>query len=306
MLNGFLNINKEENMTSNEVIYKIKKILYPLFGKIKIGHTGTLDPMATGVLPIALGEATKTIQFQMEGKKIYEFNIIFGESRTTDDKEGETIKKTENIPTKEEIKKLLPKLEGEIDQIPPKYSAIKIKGIRAYKLAREGKDFEIKARKNYIHYIKLKEKISEKEYKFEVKANKGFYVRSIGRDIALSLNSLGYISYLKRLENGKFNIKESIKLDKLEKIVNNKNQSLDVRNCIGDELLPISYGLNDILVKDITKEQCKKLRQGKNLPTKEFKDIKENILYQLHYNSQLQAIVKARQNELKIIRIFNL
>ena len=304
MLNGFLNINKESGMTSNDVIYQIKKIFYPM--KIKIGHTGTLDPMATGVLPIALGEATKTIQFQIEGKKIYEFNVKFGTSTETDDKEGEIIKTSSLIPILKQINDILPNFIGEIEQTPPKYSAIKINGNRAYKLAREGKDFEISPRKNYIHSLKLIKQINDKEFQFEVCANKGFYVRSLGRDIGLYLNTCSHITYLNRIRNGNFDIKESITLDKLRKKMENNEKSLDVRECIGDLLLPISYGLNDILVLDITKEQCEKLRNGINLPTKIFQNIRENSFYQVHYNSTLQAIVKSTNNYLKIIRIFNL
>ena len=306
MLNGFLNINKDSDMTSNDVLYKVKKIFYPTLGKIKIGHTGTLDPLATGVLPIAFGEATKTIQFQMDGKKTYEFNIIFGTSTTTDDAGGEVIQTSTTIPTKRQIESILPTFLGHILQTPPKYSAIRINGQRAYLLAREGKDFEITPRENFIHKLILKKQISDKEFQFEVCANKGFYVRSIGRDIANALNTVGYISYLHRTQNGIFTIKDSITLDKLQKIMQNATKSLDVRNCIGDFLYPVSYGLNDILVLDISKEQNEKLRNGIILPTSLFENIRDNTFYQVHYNSTLQAIVKTTNNKLKIIRVFNL
>ena len=306
MLNGFLNINKPSGITSNDVIFKLKKILFPIFGKIKIGHTGTLDPLATGVLPIALGEATKTIQFQMEGLKSYDFTIKFGVSTTTDDSDGEIENTSPKIPTKDEIEKILPTFLGEIVQTPPKYSAIKINGKRAYTLAREGTEFEIKPRKNFIYELKLQEQINDTEYKFNVKAQKGFYVRSIAKGIATSLSTYGHITYLHRTQNGNFKIEETITLDKLQKILENKTQSLDVRNCIGDYLYPISYGLNDILVLDISKEQNEKLRNGVMLPTSIFQNLRDNTLYQVHYNSTLQAIVKTTNNQLKIIRVFNL
>ena len=242
----------------------------------------------------------------MDGKKTYIFNITFGTSTTTDDKEGEVINTSPLIPTKEEIEKILPSFFGEIEQVPPKYSAIKINGKRAYDLARTGKDFEIKPRPNFIHELKLLSQISDKEFQFQVTANKGFYVRSIGRDIATALNSCGHISYLHRTQNGKFNINDSISLDKLEKIMQNTGKSLDVRNCIGDFLLPVSYGLNDILVLDISKEQNERLRKGISLPSKLFENLRDNTLYQVHYNQTLQAIVKNNNTKLKIIRIFNL
>ena len=306
MLHGFLNINKDIGITSNDVVFRIKKLLRPHLGKIKIGHTGTLDPLATGVLPIAIGEATKTIQFQMDGKKTYTFNITFGTSTTTDDVEGEILKTSDTIPTKEEIEKILPTFKGEILQTPPKFSAIKINGKRAYLLAREGKNFELSPRPNFIHELKLISQISKTEFRFEVTANKGFYVRSIGRDIALALSSCGHISYLHRTQNGNFNINDSITLDKLEKIMQNTSNSLDVRNCIGDFLLPVSYGLNDILVLDISREQNERLRKGIALSSKLFENLRDNALYQVHYNQTLQAIVKNNNNKLKIIRIFNL
>ncbi|MGN0929379.1 MAG: tRNA pseudouridine(55) synthase TruB [Alphaproteobacteria bacterium] len=306
MLNGFININKDLGITSNDVVFKVKKILFPIFGKTKIGHTGTLDPLATGVLPIALGEATKTIQFQMDGKKTYIFNITFGSSTTTDDKEGEPINISSHIPTKEEIEKILPSFLGEIEQIPPQYSAIKINGQRAYTLARKGETFEIPPRKNFIHNLKLLSQISDKEFQFTVTANKGFYVRSIGKTIALTLQTYGHISYLHRTQNGLFKIENAISLDNLEKIMQNTGKSLDVRNCIGDFLYPVSYGLNDILVLDISKEQNEKLRNGIALSSSLFNNLRDNTLYQVHYNRTLQAIVKNINNKLKIIRIFNL
>ena len=306
MLNGFININKDSGITSNDVVFKVKKLLFPIFGKVKIGHTGTLDPLATGVLPIALGEATKTIQFQMDGKKTYIFNTTFGTSTTTDDKEGDIINTTSHIPTKEEIEKILPSFLGKIEQIPPKYSAIKINGKRAYNLARNGNDFEIPPRPNFIHKLSLLKQISDTEFQFEVIANKGFYVRSIGRDIATALRSFGHISYLHRTQNGLFKIEDAISLDKLQKIMQNTEKSLDVRNCIGDFLYPVSYGLNDILVLDISKEQNEKLKNGIQIPASLFNNLRDNTLYQVHYNQTLQAIVKNINNKLKIIRIFNL
>ena len=212
-INGFLNIDKLLNISSNDVVFKVKKLLYPHFGRVKIGHTGTLDPLASGVLPIALGEAT----------------IKFGESRTTDDSEGEVTETSSNIPTTVEIEKVIPKFLGKIEQVPPKYSAIKINGERAYSLARQGRDFEIKPRENFIHHLELLEKINDAEFKFKVTANKGFYVRAIARDIAKALNSAGYVSYLRRIANGPFTLENAITLDKLEKILQNSEQSLDVR-----------------------------------------------------------------------------
>ncbi len=304
-LNGFLNIDKPLGITSNDVIFKVKKLLYPYFKKVKIGHTGTLDPMASGVLPIALGEATKTVAFQMENKKTYEFTIKFGEERSTDDCEGEITKKVEKIPSCDEIKNILYLFTGEIEQVPPKYSAIKINGKRAYQLAREGKEFEIKPRKNFIHSIEIIEFLSKDEVKLKVCANKGFYVRSVARDIARKLGSAGYVKYLRRIANGPFNLENAITLDKLEKILQNNSQSLDVRNFDSDILLPVSFGLNDILVLDISKEQNQKLRSGQWVKP-ERTDLKVGNLYQAISNSKLSAVIKFEDGLLKTVRVFNL
>lgn len=305
-INGFINIDKPLNITSNDVVFKVKKMLYPVFGKVKIGHTGTLDPLASGVLPIALGEATKTVAFQMENTKTYEFSIKFGSETSTDDAEGEIIKTSDFIPTIDEIKQILPRFLGKIEQIPPKYSAIKINGKRAYDLARHGEDFEIKSRENFIHHLDLLEKIDNFEYKFKVTANKGFYVRSIARDIARALNSAGFVSYLRRISNGPFNLENSITLDKLEKILQNTEQSLDVRKFDSDVLLPVSFGLNDILALDITEGQNEKLRNGQWIKADCFENINSDSLYKIISNSKLSAVIKLEDGFLKTVRVFNL
>ena len=305
-INGFINIDKPLNITSNDVVFKVKKMLYPVFGKVKIGHTGTLDPLASGVLPIALGEATKTVAFQMENTKTYEFSIKFGSETSTDDAEGEIIKTSNFIPTIDEIKQILPRFLGKIEQIPPKYSAIKINGKRAYDLARQGEDFEIKPRENFIHHLDLLEKIDNSEYKFTVTANKGFYVRSIARDIARALNSAGFVSYLRRISNGPFNLENSITLDKLEKILQNTEQSLDVRKFDSDVLLPVSFGLNDILALDITEGQNEKLRNGQWIKPIGFENLKSGSLYKIISNSKLSAVIKLEDGFLKTVRVFNL
>jgi len=305
-LNGFINIDKPLGITSNDVIFKVKKLLYPIFGKVKIGHTGTLDPLASGVLPVALGEATKTVQFQMENKKTYEFTIKFGSETSTDDAEGEVTKTSDVIPSEKDIKAILPTFIGEIFQTPPIYSAIKVNGKRAYLLAREGKSFNLSARKNYIHDLTLLEKVSNTEFKFQVTANKGFYVRSIAKDIAKSLNSAGHISYLRRTANGPFTLENAITLDKFEKILQNIEQSLDVRKFDSDILLPVSFGLNDILALDMTDGQNEKLRNGQWIDASGFNNLSPDFLYKVISNSKLSAVIKLEDGFLKTVRVFNL
>ena len=312
-IDGFVNIDKSIGITSNDVVAKVKRLLYPLFGRVKIGHTGTLDPLASGVLPIAIGEATKTVSFQMENRKTYEFCITFGESKTTDDAEGEIIDKTDVLPKHDDIVNVIALFCGEIEQIPPKYSAIKINGKRAYDLARKGEDFEIKPRKNFIHsFDLLGETVDDdgnvKNAKFRVCANKGFYVRAVARDIAVKLGSFGYVSFLRRVANGPFNLENAITLDKLEKILQNMGQSLDVRKFDDDILLPVSFGLNDILALDINEWQNQKIRNGQWLkPDASLGvDLKTGSFYKVLSSSKLSAIVKYDGGLLKTVRVFNL
>ena len=306
MLNGFINIDKPLELSSNKVVSEVKRLLFPIFGKVKIGHTGTLDPMASGVLPVAIGEATKTVQFQMENIKTYIFTIKFGIQTSTDDMQGDIIKTSNVIPTISEIEKVIPQFIGKIEQVPPIFSALKINGVRAYELARKNIKVEMKKRGNFIHSLEIIKQESSDEVKFKVSANKGFYVRALARDLAISLGSVGCVSYLRRIANGPFDIDNSITLDKLKKILQNLPQSLDVRNFDSDFLLPVSFGLNDILAIDANEEQNKKLRSGQWLKKPDAWILKENTFYQLQSNSKLSAIVKLDNGFIKTVRVFNL
>ena len=306
MLNGFINIDKPLELSSNKVVSEVKRLLFPIFGKVKIGHTGTLDPMASGVLPVAIGEATKTVQFQMKNIKTYIFTIKFRFQTSTDDMQGDIIKTSNVIPTISEIEKVIPQFIGKIEQVPPIFSALKINGVRAYELARKNIKIEMKKRGNFIHSLEIIKQESSDEVKFKVSANKGFYVRALARDLAISLGSVGCVSYLRRIANGPFDIDNSITLDKLKKILQNLPQSLDVRNFDSDFLLPVSFGLNDILAIDANEEQNKKLRSGQWLKKPDAWILKENTFYQLQSNSKLSAIVKLDNGFIKTVRVFNL
>ncbi len=317
IINGFINVNKEEGITSNQVLSKIKKIFYPRFGKIKIGHTGTLDPLACGVLPIALGEATKAVTYQMKTCKTYEFTIKFGIQTSTDDREGDIVKTSSFIPTKENILKAIPYFLGKVKQIPPKYSAIKINGKRAYNLARKGEDFEIKERDNYIHALELLKQINLTEYLFKIVVDKGFYVRSFGRDFAIYLNSFGHINYLCRTKSGSFNLRNSITLDKLQKLCDNP-LVLDARSLESFGILQnISTGLDGIPVLKLSKIQNDLVRNGSFLRLDDNLKIQlsgssldsnlgEYSFFQAFYNSNISGILKYEDGLLRPIRLFNL
>ena len=210
-LNGWLIINKDLGMSSRQVVNIIKKTL----NVKKIGHAGTLDPLATGVLALAIGKATKTVKYIMDGMKKYSFTIKWGISTETQDAEGKIISKSNKVPDKIKLESILKNLVGTINQIPPKFSAIKINGERAYNLARSGKKFNLKSRKVFLKNIRIIDKNEEKKTpytSFEIECGKGFYVRSLVRDICKKLNVDGHVIQLKRIESEPFNIKSSISI----------------------------------------------------------------------------------------------
>ncbi len=193
-ISGWLILDKPVDFGSTEAVSKIKW----LFKAQKCGHAGTLDPLASGMLPIALGDATKTVPYVMDGRKIYEFTVTWGEQRSTDDLEGEVIESSDKRPTENEILALLPNYTGVISQVPPQFSAIKIAGERAYDLAREGETVEIPSREVEIYRLTLLECENESTAHFEVECGKGTYVRALARDFGRDLGCFGHISGLRR------------------------------------------------------------------------------------------------------------
>ena len=221
-MQGILIINKPQGYTSQDVVSKVKKIL----NIKKAGHTGTLDPLATGVLPIMLGNYTKLSKYLIEHDKIYLAKIKLGEKKDTGDEEGKTIEEKEvleNNLNKENVEKILKKFLGRQKQIPPIYSAIKVKGKKLYEYAREGKKVEIPEREIEIYSIKLKNiNLEEKEIEFEVNCSKGTYIRVLCEDIANKLDTVGYMSNLERIKVDDFDIRDSVTLEDLEKNKDNK------------------------------------------------------------------------------------
>lgn len=230
--NGIIIINKSKNCTSHDIVYKVKKI----FGQ-KVGHTGTLDPMATGVLPILIGTATKMSKYLINHDKIYKVTLKLGEKTDTADTEGKIIEKqnvSENILENEYIEKILNSFIGKQTQIPPIYSAIKVKGKKLYEYARKGEKVEIQPRNIEIYFINLQN--IEKETKqiiFEVSCSKGTYIRSLCEDIAEKLGTIGYMKELQRTQVGEFDIKEAITIEDLEenkeneKFINNNLKTIE-------------------------------------------------------------------------------
>jgi len=211
-VSGWVILDKPKGLGSTQAVGKIKW----LFNADKAGHAGTLDPLASGLLPIALGEATKTVPYVMEGAKIYHFRVNWGQERTTDDLEGEVTKTSSKRPTQEEIEAILPNYTGFIMQIPPQFSAVKIDGQRAYDLARGGENIEIKPREVEILEFNLMEMTPEGDTIFAIECGKGTYVRSLARDLGRDLGCYGYIADLRRVEVAPFGEEDMITLEALE------------------------------------------------------------------------------------------
>lgn len=211
-VSGWVILDKPKGMGSTDAVSKIKW----LFSAEKAGHAGTLDPLASGLLPIALGEATKTVPYVMEGTKVYQFMVAWGAERNTDDLEGEVTKTSDKRPTREEIEAILPNYTGVILQTPPQFSAIKIDGNRAYDLAREGEAVEIPSREVEIDVISILEMNDDGTTLFEVECGKGTYVRSLARDMGRELGCYGHIADLRRIEVAPFTEEDFVTLEELE------------------------------------------------------------------------------------------
>jgi len=288
-INGWLNLDKPVGFSSAKAVNRVRYLL----NAKKAGHAGTLDPLASGILPIALGEATKTISFVTDSSKTYGFKIKFGEATNTDDMEGEIIEQSDFIPSAEEITKILPDFIGKISQIPPVYSAIKVDGKRSYKLAREGKEAKLEPRKVEIEDFKLTSDIKNNEAEFEVICGKGTYIRSLGRDLAKKLGSCGHISYLRRKKVGNFLENSAISLEKLETLVHNARPF--------EGLMPVEAVLDDIPVLNLNSSFLTPIRNGMAVKV----DFQNNGRVSLMIDGKLIAIGNAEQGEIRPVRVFN-
>lgn len=250
-ISGWIILDKPMNMGSTECVSKIKW----LFKAAKAGHAGTLDPLATGMLPIALGEATKTVPYVMDGAKTYRFAVTWGAETNTDDLEGEFTQSSDNRPSQAELLEILPQYTGEIEQVPPAYSAVKINGERAYKLARSGEEVVIKPRQVTIHKIQVVENRSPDVTVFEVECGKGTYVRSLARDMGRKLGCFGHISELRRTAVEPFNEDDLIPLSELIELEGDL-EALD------SEVLATGIALEALAEVSLAKEQVVRIRAG--------------------------------------------
>lgn len=263
---GWIILDKPLELGSTQAVGAVKRNLREagLLGKgknkLKVGHGGTLDPLATGVLPIALGEATKLCGRMLDASKIYEFTIAFGSETETLDAEGEVSETSDHRPSFAHVEAILPQFTGPIEQIPPKYSALKINGRRAYDLARAGEEVEMKMRAVTIYALSVSLPLEGEgidSVTLTANVSKGTYIRSLARDIARALGTVGHVTVLRRTKAGPFMLKHAISLDKLNEI----GKGADIK----DYLLPLEAGLDDIPAFDLTPDQARLLRQGQRL-----------------------------------------
>jgi tRNA pseudouridine55 synthase len=250
-LDGWLVIDKPQGLTSTDVVNRLKR----WFDAQKCGHGGTLDPLATGVLPIAFGAATKTVPYVMDGTKLYQFTLRFGEARDTDDADGQVVATSEVRPDDATIRAALAAFTGDIMQVPPTFSAVKVAGERAYDLARAGTPPVLEPRPARVDSFELVGRPNADHAAFEVQSGKGVYMRALARDLALACGALGHIAALRRLRVGPFSAAQAIPLDKLEPTEDTPRASPDL-------LLPVATALADIPALALTEAEAFGLSHG--------------------------------------------
>jgi len=249
-ISGWLVVDKPAGPTSTAVVNKVRWAL----GAAKAGHAGTLDPEATGVLAVALGEATKTVPLITDALKAYVFDVKLGEATNTDDAEGEVIATSEARPTDDEIKDALLKFVGDIEQVPPKFSAVKVDGQRAYKLSRAGEDITLEARPLYVDELTMVERMDADHVRLEMVCGKGGYVRSIARDLGEALGCKGHVLRLRRVWSGPFEAEKGLSYEQIEEMA--KTPELE------SYIQPLEMGLEDLPEVKATAEGAAKLRNG--------------------------------------------
>lgn len=291
-------MDKPLELGSTQAVAAVKRALREGgYAKAKIGHGGTLDPLATGVLPIAVGEATKLCGRMLDASKIYDFTIAFGEQTDTLDAEGAVIARSDHQPSLSEAEAVLERFTGRIAQVPPVYSALKVDGKRAYDLARAGEAVEMKTRSVVIHRLSIRSDPADgpvKNVTLTAHVSKGTYIRSLARDIALALGTVGHVAMLRRIRAGPFTLDQAISLDKLGEC--GKGRTLE------DIILPLEAGLDDIPALCLTPGQARLIRQGQVLDGISAKD----GLHCARLESIPVALVEVSDGNVRVVRGFNL
>jgi tRNA pseudouridine55 synthase len=298
-VHGWIVLDKPVGMTSTHAVSVIKR----LFSAKRCGHAGTLDPLASGALPIAMGEATKTVPFVMDGRKLYRFTVRWGEERDTDDAEGRVIAQSNDRPTPEAVRALLPGYIGIIQQVPPRYSAIKIEGERAYDLARDGETVELQPRPVEIKRLELIEVPDADRAVLEAECGKGTYVRSLARDIGRTLGCYGHVSQLRRTAVGPFSPETMILLEDLEALC---HRAATGEGSLADALMPIETALDDIPALAISRADAARLQRGQAvlLRGRDAPNFRGTV--SVTVAGQLLALAELDHGEIVPKRVFNL
>ncbi|MXW90450.1 MAG: tRNA pseudouridine(55) synthase TruB [Rhodospirillaceae bacterium] len=317
-VHGWVNLDKPAGIGSTRAVSIVRRA----FDAQKAGHAGTLDPLASGVLPVALGEATKTVSFVMDGRKSYRFTVRWGEARDTDDSEGAVVAICGRRPTEAEIERALPAFVGEIAQAPPAFSAVRVDGERAYRLARAGTPVEPAARPVVIDRLALVETVDAERAVFEMDCRKGAYVRSLARDLAVALGTVGHVSALRRTRNGPFRDCDAIPLEKLPepRHMGAQDGGAPGVSAVGDVsaiecavlLQPVAKALDDIPALDVTESEAARIRNGQPVPVlrtgnrRRIDGLPDNAALCALLNGEAIALMRLSGRSAQPVRVFNL
>ncbi len=292
-ISGWINFDKPLHMTSTHAVATIKR----LFDAQKAGHAGTLDPLATGILPIALGEATKTVPYTVDGEKAYEFTVQWGAETTTDDTEGDITQTSDARPTRSEIENALPDFTGDIEQTPPKFSAIKVDGQRAYDLARDGEQITLAARTVSVALLDVLATPTPDTAEFLAVCGKGTYVRALARDIGRQLGCYGHVTSLRRTRVGPFAVDSAVSLPDLQHLA--EDETIDTA------LLPIETALENLLHIPVFGGDADRLTRGQSII---LRGRDAPVLSGKGYatsKGRLLALVEMNRGEIRPVRVFN-
>ncbi|MDE1172302.1 MAG: tRNA pseudouridine(55) synthase TruB [Parvibaculaceae bacterium] len=297
-VSGWVIVDKPLGVTSTDTVSRVRRA----YNAQKGGHAGTLDPLATGILAVALGEATKTVPFIMDATKTYRFTVRFGIATDTDDREGVPIATSELRPSDHEIEAALTCFTGEIDQLPPRFSAVRVAGERAYDLARAGEDVTLTPRRVTIHEARLVGRPDADHAEFEILCSKGTYVRSIARDMGEMLGCRGHIAVLRRTRVGPFGEAEAIPLDKIWSL----GHSAADTETLSAYLCPLETALDDIPALAVSEQEAARLRQGQAVMMRgRDAPILSGSVLAMHRGNPV-ALTEYERGELKPVRVFQL
>jgi tRNA pseudouridine55 synthase len=303
-VHGWVIVDKPSGVTSTQVVGAVRRV----FDAQKAGHAGTLDPMATGVLAVALGEATKTVPYTMDAQKTYRFTATWGESRDSDDAEGAVTGTSDKRPSREDIEAAIPSLVGTISQTPPAYSAIKVDGERAYDLARDGEAVVLAPREVFVRSVQLLDVPDTDRAEFEMVCGKGTYVRAWVRDLGLALGTLGYVSQLRRLAIGNFKVSGAVGLETLRGFMHSP--------AAFEHLKPLSTALDGIPALAVTGQDAVRLKSGNPIlvrapqfariaETAQANDLQGLTVFLSTADGEPVALAEFAEGELRPFRVFN-